>query len=134
MHELRLKKDFIFVLQILKGERVADRPWFWAPPDTVKRYLTSWLALEKTSFFYDFYFSIIVDVQCSVNFYCTAKWPSHTYIYICMYVCIYIYMCVCVCIYILFLTLCSIMFHHKWPNIVPCAIQKYFIAYPLQRQ
>ena len=26
-----------------------------------------------------FIFSIIVGLQCSVNVYCTAKWPSHTY-------------------------------------------------------
>ena len=28
------------------------------------------------------FFSIIVDLQDSVNLYCTAKWHSHTYIYI----------------------------------------------------
>ena len=28
------------------------------------------------------FFSIIVGLQCSVNFYCTEKWPSHIYIYI----------------------------------------------------
>ena len=33
-------------------------------------------------FFMTFIFSIIVDLQCSVNFYCTEKWPSHTYTYI----------------------------------------------------
>ena len=32
-----------------------------------------------------FIFFIIVVLQCSVNFYCTAKRPSHTYIYI--YIC-----------------------------------------------
>ena len=32
-------------------------------------------------FFMIFIFSIIVDLQCSVNFYPTAQWPSHTYIY-----------------------------------------------------
>ena len=30
--------------------------------------------------FLRFLFFIIVDLQCSVNFCCTAKWPSHTYI------------------------------------------------------
>ena len=35
-----------------------------------------------------FIFSTIVDLQCSVNFYCMAKWPSHIY----RYVYIYIYM------------------------------------------
>ena len=62
-----------------------------------------------------FIFSIIVGIQCSVDFYCTAKWPSHTYI----------------CI-ILFLILSSIMFHHKWLDRVPCAVQQDLIAYPLQ--
>ena len=28
-----------------------------------------------------FIFSVIVDLWCSVNFYCTAKWFSHIYIY-----------------------------------------------------
>ena len=55
-------------------------------------------------------FLILVDLQCSVNFCCTAKWPSHTYIYI----------------HILFLTLSSIIFHHKWLDIVPCAVQQDF--------
>ena len=59
---------------------------------------------------------IIVDLQCSINFCCRAKWPSYT------------------CIYILFLTLSSIMFHHKWLDIVPCAVQQDLIAYPLQMQ
>ena len=34
-------------------------------------------------------------------------------------------------IYILFLTLSSIMFHYKWLDIVPCAIQQDLIAYLL---
>ena len=63
-----------------------------------------------------FLFFTIVDLQCSVNFYWTEKWPSPTYVYI------------------LFLTLSSIMFHHKWLDIVPCAIQQDLIAYLLQMQ
>ena len=63
-----------------------------------------------------FFLIIIVDLQCLVNFRCRAKWPSHT------------------SIYILFFTLSSIMFHHKWPNIVPCALQQNLIAYPFQIQ
>ena len=46
-----------------------------------------------------FIFSIIVDWQCSVNFYYTAKWPIYS-----------------------FLTLFSIRFHCKWLDIVPNAI------------
>ena len=37
-------------------------------------------------------------------------------------------------IYILFLTLSSIMFHHKWLYIVPCDTQQDLIAYPLHMQ
>ena len=48
-------------------------------------------------------FFIIVDLQCSVNFCFIAKKPSYTNIYI------------------LFLTLSSILFHHKCLDIVPCA-------------
>ena len=33
------------------------------------------------------------------------------------------------CVYILFLMLSSILFHHKWLDIVPCAIQWDLIAY-----
>ena len=59
---------------------------------------------------------IIVDLQCCVTFRRTAKWPSYSFIYI------------------LFFTLSSIMFHHKWLDMVPCAIQQNPIAYPLQMQ
>ena len=48
---------------------------------------------EVESFF--FFSFLIVDVQCSVNFCCIAKWPSYTYIGI------------------LFLILSFITFHHK---------------------
>ena len=37
--------------------------------------------------------------------------------------------CVCVCVQILFIILCSIMFHHKWLDIVPCAIHR--ISWPI---
>lgn len=35
----------------------------------------------KVLYFYFFYWTI-VDLQCCANFCFTAKWPSHTYIYI----------------------------------------------------
>ena len=69
---------------------------------------------------------IIIDLQCSVNFCCTAKWPSYTYIYVCVF-CIaspamhlrkYIFFFSHT--HILFLTLSSIMFHRNWLDIVPC--------------
>ena len=65
---------------------------------------------EKNLFYFVFIFLkiifIIMDLQCSVNFCSTAQWPSYTYTYI------------------LFLTLSFIMFHHKWLDIVPCALQQ----------
>ena len=36
---------------------------------------------HDTLFFKIFIFSLIGDLQCSVNFCCIAKWPSHTYKY-----------------------------------------------------
>ena len=57
---------------------------------------------------------IIVDLQCSINFRCTAV--SQLYIY-----------------RILLLTP-SIMFHQKCLDVVPCATQQELIAYPLQMQ
>ena len=75
---------------------------------------------EKNLFYFVFIFLkiifIIMDLQCSVNFCSTAQWPSYTYTYI------------------LFLTLSFIMFHHKWLDIVPCALQQDLTAYPLQVQ
>ena len=66
-----------------------------------------------TFFIHNLKIFIIVDLQCSVNCCYTAKWPSHSFIYI------------------LFLTLSFIMLHHKWLDIVPCAIQPDLIAYPI---
>ena len=43
---------------------------------------------------------------------------THTYIYT----------------HILFLTLFSIMFYHKWLDIILCVVQQDLIAYPLQMQ
>ena len=65
--------------------------------------------------FNDLYFSIIVGLQCSVNFYCTAKWSvKHIY---------------------------TFFFLHYPPSyfimlldIVPSAIEQDLIAYPLQTQ
>ena len=64
-----------------------------------------------------FTFAIIVGLQCSVSFYCTAKWPSHTHIYIYLY--------------ILF---SHIILHHNWLDLVPCVLQQDLIAYLLQMQ
>ena len=64
----------------------------------------SWIIFEI------FVFYIILDLQSSIDFYCTAKSPSHTYIY-----------------KSIFLKLSSIMSPHKWLAIVPCAIQQNLI-------
>ena len=73
-----------------------------------------WNALVGGLLFILFWVVIILGLQCSINFCCTAKWPSY--------------------IHILFSSLSSIFFHHKWSDIVPWAIQRDFIAYPLQMQ
>ena len=39
----------------------------------------------SSSSFFAFFSSSIVDSQCCANFCCTAKWPSHTYIYTCFF-------------------------------------------------
>ena len=62
-----------------------------------------------------FNFSIIADLQCSVNFLLHSK-MTQSYIHV----------------YILFSHV--IMLHHKWPDIVPGAIQQDPIAYPFQKQ
>ena len=62
-----------------------------------------------------FIFSIIADLQCSVNFLLHSK-LTQSHIYIC----------------ILFSHI--IMLHHKSPDIVPSAMQQDPIAYPFQRQ
>ena len=64
-----------------------------------------------------FIFSIIVGIKYSVNFLLYSKvTQSHIHIHI------------------LFLTLSSIMLHHRWLDIVPGAIQQDFIANPFQMQ
>ena len=83
------------------------------------------ILLYSLTFIYIFlFFSLIVDLQCSVNFFCIAKWPSH----------ICVWLSFSFSHIILFLTLSSIMFHHKWLGRVPCAMQQDLIAYPLQMQ
>ena len=51
------------------------------------------------------------DLQCCVNFSCTAKWLS------------FIYMCVYIYIYVFFFIFFSIIVYQRILNIVPCAIQ-----------
>ena len=65
--------------------------------------LLEWLSLGV--FFLKLILKIIVGLQCWANFCCTAKGPSHRYIYIC------------------FLALSSIMTYAKRLDIVPYAVQ-----------
>ena len=66
----------------------------------------------------------MVDLQClSIS----AVQQSDPVLYIYTYTYIYIY------IYIPF-AIFSILFHHKWLDIVPSDIQQGLIAYPLQMQ
>ena len=82
---------------------------------------------EVVKFFLQFYFfyflmififSIVVGLKCSGQFSTVQQSDPVTYAYV----------------YILFLTLSSIMFYHKWLDIIPCAIQQDVLAYPLQMQ
>ena len=66
-------------------------------------------------FFSYFYFFLYSWFTVLSDFYCTAKWPSHTYIYT-----------------VFFLTLSFIMLHHKWLDTVPSAMQWDLIAHPFQ--
>ena len=86
----------------------------WTTTGTPKH--TIFILFKNFFYFMILLFSIRVDLPYSVNFHYTAKWHSHT----------------CVYIYILFLTLPSIMVHNKWLYKVLCAIQQELIAYPLQ--
>ena len=87
------------------------------------------------SFLYnDFLFFLLYLVYGVLSlFYCTGKWPSHTHTHTNTHTCTYIYN-IYIYIYILFLTLPSVMLHHKWLAIVPSAIQQDLIAYPFQMQ
>ena len=106
----------------------------------------SWQIIVRIKIFYWY----IVDLQCCVSFRCIAKWISYIYIYIhththflknLLYL---IYNVLSISAVqqsdsVIFFThilliLLSIMFHHKWLDRVPCAIQQDFIAYLLQMQ
>ena len=56
-------------------------------------------------FFKIFIFSIIVDLHCSINFYCRAKWSSH----------------VCVCVYT--------FFSSHYPHHVPSQVTRSCLSY-----
>ena len=121
------------------------------------KYAKSWISnlhIVNTPFFYlflCFYFSIIVDSTLFCQFLLYSK-VTQSYIYICIYAYMHIYIYaytfthiyIHIYIYIhtthtyiytfLFLTLSSIMFYHKWLDIVPSATQQDLIAYLLPMQ
>ena len=74
---------------------------------------TSFLVLSLPTLFFFFFFLIVVDLTVFYQFLLYYK-VTQLYIYI----------------HIIFLTLSSIIFHHKWLDIVPCATQQDLIAYP----
>ena len=61
------------------------------------------LCMVRFFFFFNLFYWRIVDLQSSVNFYCTTKWLSYIYIH--------------------FLIFFTMAYHEIW-NIVPCAIQQ----------
>ena len=53
--------------------------WSFVSPSSIK--VLWYLVLIAYFIFFNYrFFFIIVDLQCSLNFCCTGKWPSHTYI------------------------------------------------------
>ena len=81
----------------------------------VLRFTTSWLinnSWNSWTFKTVLFYWSTVDVQCCVNFWCTAKQFIH-FIYIYIYTHTYTF----------FFTFVSIMVYHKILNIVPCAIE-----------
>ena len=104
-------------------------PYIWAglPPVLLKsNFLPTWPAIcHLTPFplFLFFNFLIIVDLQCYVLSISAAQ-QSDPVIYMCVHTHKHTH--------ILFLTLSSIMFHHKWSDMVPCAIQQNLISIPFR--
>ena len=75
-----------------------------APPSGIKDFPASAGVLLRSG--------VTNMLTCSVNCCCTAKWPSHTYIYI------------------LLLTSSFIVFHHKWMDLVPWATGSHCLSTP----
>ena len=97
---------FLFgMIQCLVGSSKAEQPVLpfahWGPLQLAAPPL-------PTLLFFKFYWSM-VDLQHRVNFFCTAKWLSYTYL--------------CVCIYKFFSIFFSIIVCHRILNVVPCAVQ-----------
>ena len=84
--------------------RICVTPW--------KNFFFTFKILYFNSIFNDFYFSIIVGFLCC-QFLPYSK-VTHSHIYI----------------YILFLTLSSIMFHHKWYSSLCCSAGSHCLSVP----
>ena len=81
-------------------------------------------------FLNDFYFFQYSWFTVFCQFSTIQQIDGHAHIYIYIYIHIHMYTHT----RILSLTLSSIMLHHKWLDIVPSAMQRDLIAYPLQMQ
>ena len=82
--------------------------WWWFP----ELHTSSLIRLYTFNMWGSFF--IIVDLQHAAHSCRTARGPRHTQTYI------------------LFLTLSPVLFHHKWLDTVPCAVQQDLTAHPLQ--
>ena len=115
---LKMAKKVSFVLWVFykkqKPRCICTCIQVWDALFYILKTLQSYLkfrSFKTFNIFKDFIFHVTVDLQCSVNFCCIEKWLGHIYF---------------------FLTLSSIIFHHRRLDKIPCAIEQDLIAYPLQ--
>ena len=92
--------------------------WYCNSPMFALRSIWVFFKLENT-YFLLCWFKMFCQFHVYIRMY---NWVTFMYIYIHTHT------------HILFLTLSSILMHHKWLNIIPCPIQPDPIAHPLQMQ
>ena len=79
----------------------------------IKKSYNSIIRIQATKFYFlNLFYWSIVDLQCYINFCCTAKWLSYTYLYT------------------FFFIFLSMMVYHRILNIVPCATQQNLVVHP----